>query len=210
MGPPNVLFLLLAVAALLHASSGSLVLPGDGPVLAAPAAPAPGKAVPVPAATPQETLLASRRLAVPVEGVKASQLRDTFHDKRSRGRAHEAIDIMAPWGRPVLAADDGTIARITSNRGGGLTLYQLDASGKLVYYYAHLGGYADGLKEGQKVRRGEVIAYVGATGNAPATAPHLHFAVLLLSGEKKWWGGEALNPYPALVAGEGTAVAGVR
>jgi peptidoglycan LD-endopeptidase LytH len=149
---------------------------------------------------PQAEVLASRRLGVPVQGVRPAQLRDTFHDRRGATRSHQAIDIMAPWGTPVLAADDGKVVKITSNRGGGLTLYQVDDSGRLVYYYAHLAGYADDLKEGQRVRRGDVIAFVGATGNAPATAPHLHFAVLLLARERRWWGGEALNPYAALTS----------
>lgn len=149
--------------------------------------------------------LASRRLVVPVDGVHPSQLRDTFDDGRGPGRRHQAIDIMAPRGTPVLAADDGRVAKISSNRGGGLSAYLVDPSGRLVYYYAHLDGYAPGLREGQAVRRGDLIGYVGSTGNAPESAPHLHFAVLLLAAEKRWWGGEALNPYAALVGGEAVA-----
>ena len=151
------------------------------------------------------SLLAGRRLVVPVEGVHPSQLRDTFDDGRGPGRRHQAIDIMAPRGTPVVAADDGSVAKISSNRGGGLSAYLLDPSGRIVYYYAHLDGYAPGLREGQHVRRGELIGYVGSTGNAPESAPHLHFAVLLAVGEKRWWGGEALNPYAALVGGEAVA-----
>ena len=149
--------------------------------------------------------LAGRRLAVPVEGVHPSQLRDTFDDGRGPGRRHQAIDIMAPRGTPVVAADDGRVAKISSNRGGGLSAYLLDPTGRIVYYYAHLDGYAPGLREGQPVRRGELIGYVGSTGNAPESAPHLHFAVLLTAGEKRWWGGEALNPYAALAGGEAVA-----
>ena len=149
--------------------------------------------------------LAGRRLVVPVDGVHPSQLRDTFDDGRGPGRRHQAIDIMAPRGTQVLAADDGRVAKISSNRGGGLSAYLVDPSGRLVYYYAHLDGYAPGLREGQAVQRGDLIGYVGSTGNAPESAPHLHFAVLLLAAEKRWWGGEALNPYAALVGGEAVA-----
>ena len=154
------------------------------------------------APTPDE-LLAQRRLVVPVKGVARARLKDTFHDGRGKGRQHKAIDIMAPWGTPVLAADDGRIAKISRNHGGGLSLYQVDASGRFVYYYAHLAGYADGLREGQTVKRGDLIGYVGATGNAPESAPHLHFAVMVLGAEKRWWGGEVLNPYGALRQGAG-------
>ena len=167
-------------------------------------APAP---TPPPLAAPQEPvsaaptpadLLAERRLAVPVEGIPRSRLRDTYEARRSMGRKHRAIDIMAPWGTPVLAADDGRVEKIARNRTGGLTVYQVDASGRFVYYYAHLAGYPDDLREGQRVRRGEVIGYVGATGNAPENAPHLHFQVLVLAQGKRWWGGEPVNPFAAL------------
>jgi murein DD-endopeptidase MepM/ murein hydrolase activator NlpD len=146
--------------------------------------------------------LAGRHLVVPVGGVHPSQLRDTFDDGRGPGRRHQAIDIMAPRGTPVFAADDGRVAKISSNRGGGLSAYLVDPSGRLVYYYAHLDGYAAGLREGQAIKQGDLIGYVGSTGNAPESAPHLHFAVLLLASERRWWGGEALNPYAALVGGE--------
>lgn len=184
---------------LLQSGSQEPLPPAPVATQAVPAAPAqqgkPRTPQPPPAGS---ELLAARRLAVPVQGVRRSQLRDTFEERRGAGRKHKAIDIMAPWGTPVLAADDGRIAKISSNRGGGLSLYQTDPTGRFVYYYAHLAGYADELREGQAVRRGDVIAYVGATGNAPATAPHLHFAVMLLSQERRWWGGEAVNPYQAL------------
>ena len=188
------LLLLPALLVLLHAST----LEVGRPVPVMRPAPAPRAAT---APTPSE-LLAQRRLAVPVQGVPRSRLVDTFNAGRSRGREHKAIDIMAPWGTPVLAADDGRIAKISRNRGGGLSLYQLDGSGRFVYYYAHLAGYADGLREGQALRRGDLIGYVGTTGNAPDSAPHLHFSVMLLKGEKRWWGGEALNPYHALAQGQ--------
>ncbi|MGE4242437.1 M23 family metallopeptidase [Ramlibacter sp.] len=140
-----------------------------------------------------------RSLAVPVAGIRRNQIRDTFEDGRSRGRQHKALDIMAPRGTPVLAADDGHVAKIWRNIGGGLAVYHVDPEGKLVYYYAHLDAYADGLKEGQQVRRGDVIGYVGSTGNAPESAPHLHFGVSLLASPHALWGGEAVNPYPAMM-----------
>ena len=140
-----------------------------------------------------------------MQGIAASRLRDTFHEQRGTRRIHKALDIMAPWGTPVLAVEDGLITKISHNRGGGLALYLADANGDFVYYYAHLGGYADGLREGQTVKRGEVIAYVGATGNAPEHAPHLHFATQALTTKGRWWGGEALNPYAALTQGAAVA-----
>jgi murein DD-endopeptidase MepM/ murein hydrolase activator NlpD len=197
----------LLVSALVLLQSGSGPVLRVTPVAAPAAAPAPkpqrAKAPPAPPAgpSPADHLLASRRLAVPVEGIPKSKLRDTFHEKRGTSRTHKAIDIMAPWGTPVLAADTGKIAKISSNRAGGLAVYQVDSSGRFVYYYAHLAGYADDLREGQQVQRGELIGYVGATGNAPASAPHLHFAVQLVTVEGRLWKGEPLNPYGALMAG---------
>jgi murein DD-endopeptidase MepM/ murein hydrolase activator NlpD len=137
-----------------------------------------------------------------VQGVPPARVHDTFGDSRGGGRSHKALDIMAPWGTPVLAADDGRLEKISSNRAGGLAAYQSDPSGQFVYYYAHLAGYADGLREGQALHRGDVIGYVGTTGNAPASAPHLHFQVMRIEHKGRWWGGEAVNPYAALVRSE--------
>ena len=137
-------------------------------------------------------------LLIPVAGVNASEIRNTFGDPRV-GHAHEALDIMAPRGTPVLAADDGRIVKLFKSVPGGLTIYQFDAAETHSLYYAHLDRYADGLREGQKVRRGDVIGYVGSTGNAIATAPHLHFAIFELGPEKRWWQGTAVNPYQLLV-----------
>ncbi len=183
---------LVAVFVLLHSSTDELQR-----VTPSPEAPPPAAVADAKPPTPDE-LLARRRLVVPVKGTSPARLQDSFEARRGMGRKHEAIDIMAPWGTPVLAADDGRIEKISSNRAGGLAIYHVDPSGRFVYYYAHLAGYAEGLKEGQAVQRGDVIAYVGATGNANRKAPHLHFAVLLLTTQKRWWGGEAINPYPAL------------
>jgi len=142
--------------------------------------------------------LRSEGLKIPVAGVSASQLRDSFTDGRSEGRQHEAIDIAAPRGTPVLAAADGTIARLFQSRLGGTTLYEYDRSGRFVFYYAHLSGYADGVAEGKAIRKGEVFSYAGNTGNAGTGNFHLHFAISKLTTPWKWSGGEAIDPYPLL------------
>jgi peptidoglycan LD-endopeptidase LytH len=137
-------------------------------------------------------------LVIPVQGISSSELRRQFGEQRSGGRSHHAIDIRAVRGTPVLAADDGSIARLTENRLGGLTVYQLDRTRRRVYYYAHLQRYASGLAEGELVTRGQVIGYVGTSGNAPADAPHLHFAVSSLAKGENWWEGTPLDPYDLL------------
>jgi peptidoglycan LD-endopeptidase LytH len=142
--------------------------------------------------------IASRNLLIPVAGVKASDLRDTFSQARSEGRQHNALDIMAPQETAVLAATDGVVIKLFQSYRGGLTLYQLDPSGRYVYYYAHLMHYADGIAEGKQLRRGDVIAYVGDTGNAGAGNYHLHFAISKLTLPRDWSGGDPINPYPFL------------
>ena len=138
-------------------------------------------------------------LLIPVQGVSASQLRDTFDEGRDgKQRSHEALDILAPLGKPVLAVDDGTIVKLFLSKPGGITIYQFDAGRQFSYYYAHLERYAEGLAEGQAVQRGSVIGYVGASGNAELAAPHLHFALFRLAPERQWWKGEPLNPFSYL------------
>ncbi|WP_367346958.1 M23 family metallopeptidase [Stenotrophomonas bentonitica] len=137
-------------------------------------------------------------LLLPVQGITAAQLQDTFTDARSEGRVHDAIDILAAEGTPVLAVADGTVEKLFDSERGGLTVYQFEPSGKYCYYYAHLQRYADGLAEKKTIKRGEVIGYVGHTGNASPDAPHLHFEIHRLGPEKQWWKGESLNPYPVL------------
>ena len=134
-------------------------------------------------------------LLIPVAGVTASQLFDTFDQSRG-GRPHEAIDIAAPRGTPVVAVDDGRVVKLFNSKPGGLTVYQFDSGQRLAYYYAHLDRYAPGLAEKQELKRGEVLGYVGSTGNANPAAPHLHFAIFALGPEKRWWQGTAINPYP--------------
>jgi murein DD-endopeptidase MepM/ murein hydrolase activator NlpD len=141
--------------------------------------------------------LRDRDLKLPVDGADPGDLRDTFFDARRSGRAHEALDIMVPRHTPVLAVDDGVIAKLfLSQGGGGITIYQFDPTETFCYYYAHLDRYAPNLKEGQRVRRGDVIGYVGSTGNASPDAPHLHFAIFRMGLERQWWKGEPINPYP--------------
>jgi murein DD-endopeptidase MepM/ murein hydrolase activator NlpD len=136
-------------------------------------------------------------LTIPVSGISPGHLSDSF-DQRRGGERHEAIDIMAPRGTAVVAVDDGRIVKLFNSKPGGLTVYQFDPAEKLAYYYAHLDSYAAGLAEGQQVRRGDLIGYVGSSGNANPAAPHLHFAVFVLGADKRWWQGTAINPYPLL------------
>jgi murein DD-endopeptidase MepM/ murein hydrolase activator NlpD len=156
----------------------------------APSAPPPAPTR-APAPVPAAVAKPSPGLLVPVAGIDRGDLTRQFDERRSGGRSHQAIDILAPLGTPVLAANDGLIERLTHNRLGGITLYQRDPARGFVYYYAHLQRYRPGLREGDEVRKGEVIGYVGSTGNAPPDAPHLHFAITRQ--------GEPIDPYDELV-----------
>jgi murein DD-endopeptidase MepM/ murein hydrolase activator NlpD len=137
-----------------------------------------------------------RGLLVPVAGVVASQLRDTFDEGRDAGRVHRALDILAPRGTPVVAADDGRVLRVRQNALGGNTVYATDPAGRVVYYYAHLDAYRSGLAEGATIARGDLLGTVGTTGNAPKDTPHLHFQVMRMPPDGKYWDGDAINPYP--------------
>ena len=167
-------------------TSGGAVLP----------APAPEPVLRAPDAGAAE--LATRDLLVPVDGVARADLTRSFHDRRGSDRQHQAIDILAPRHTPVRAVDDGTIAKLYDSRAGGLSIYQFDPSGRYCYYYAHLERYAADLREGQQVRKGDLIGYVGTSGNAPADTPHLHFAIYRLTADKRWWEGTPLDPYDVL------------
>lgn len=141
-------------------------------------------------------------LAIPVIGVTGDQLIDNYAEERGGegDRLHEAIDIMAAAGTSVVAAAPGIVERLYRSEAGGNTIYLRSEDGRTIHYYAHLGGYAPGLHEGQRVRRGQRIGTVGSTGNADAGAPHLHFAILRTSPEAEWWEpAGAINPYPALM-----------
>lgn len=140
-------------------------------------------------------------LLMPVLGVSAAQLNDSYTQSRGEGRIHDAIDIMAERGTPVVAVDNGKVAKLFDSKPGGLTLYQFDRQEKIAYYYAHLDSYAPGIVEGRELKRGEVLGYVGSTGNASPDAPHLHFAIFVLGPEKYWWRGTAINPFPLLGGG---------
>jgi murein DD-endopeptidase MepM/ murein hydrolase activator NlpD len=147
----------------------------------------------------EQVIVGPAGLAVPVVGVKPDQLTDTFAQARAGGRRHDAIDIMAPEGTPVIAAADGTVEKLFfSKGGGGITVYVRSPDQKWSYYYAHLSAYAPGLAEGQQVKRGQVIARVGHTGDANAAAPHLHMAINAMGQGERWWQGTPIDPYPLL------------
>ena len=139
-------------------------------------------------------------LAIPVAGVKPEQLIDTYTQARAGGaRVHDAIDIMAPRGTPVIAAAPGRLEKLFfSQGGGGITAYVRSDDGRWTYYYAHLDAYAPGLREGQRIDRGDPIGTVGSSGNANPAGPHLHFAIHRMSPGEKWYQGSPINPYPLL------------
>ena len=145
--------------------------------------------------------LARRDLLVPVQGYGRDELLDTFDDARGGGRVHEAMDIIVPRNTPVVAVEAGRIAKLFTSDQGGLTIYQFDPTETYSYYYAHLERYAPGLKEGDQVARGQLLGYVGTSGNAGPDNPHLHFAIFKLNEEKNWWQGTPINPYQVLRGG---------
>ena len=148
----------------------------------------------------------SAEMVIPVAGVRREELKDTYGAARSGGRAHKGVDIFAKQGTPVLAAAEGVIVKRDSNAVGGLSIYQRGTDARTVYYYAHLHGYRPGLKEGDLVRPGDVIGYVGSTGNVSGS-PHLHFAVFTVTDPNRWWKGRDLNPYDLLRPEDGAAAA---
>ena len=176
---------MLALLVALPSAVGTIVSRVDGPVSGPPVD-----------AIDLETLQ-RRHLSIPVQGIKARDLRDNFEEGRGK-RRHEAIDILAPRGTAVLAVGDGRVAKLFTSAAGGITVYQFDPDGRFAYYYAHLDRYAEGMKEGAAIRRGDPVGYVGTSGNAPKNTPHLHFAIFRLGPEKQWWKGTAVNPYPFL------------
>jgi murein DD-endopeptidase MepM/ murein hydrolase activator NlpD len=140
--------------------------------------------------------LLTRGMEIPVAGMTVGRLEDTFDEGRDGGRVHRALDILAPRGTPVIAADSGRILRIKFNALGGNTIYATDPQGRVVYYYAHLDAYRAGLAEGATVARGDTLGFVGTTGNAPKDTPHLHFQVMRMPPDGRYWDGEPINPYP--------------
>ena len=167
------------------------------PMLPPPAVRATGVGA-IPPPNVELTPVSGTGLLLPVQGITAAQLQDTFTDARGDGRVHDAIDIMAAAGTPVLAVADGTVEKLFDSKLGGITLYQFNPQRTLAYYYAHLQAYAPGIAEKQPLKRGQVIGYVGTTGNANPDGPHLHFAIFELGPEQQWWKGTAINPYPQL------------
>jgi murein DD-endopeptidase MepM/ murein hydrolase activator NlpD len=145
----------------------------------------------------------SHNLIIPVVGVEPGALNDTFTQPRGGDRRHEGIDILAPRGAAVVAATVGVILRLTEHDSGGITLYQLAPDGATVFYYAHLEKYAAGMAPGVAVRQGDVIAYVGDTGNAGAGNYHLHFEVLSAPDPASFWAARPRNPYPLLTRARG-------
>lgn len=173
-----------------------LVSTSPVPELSSPT-PSPANVSPTPP-TPPLGFVGTLRLIIPVAGVQPRQLLDTFEDARSEGRVHDAIDIPAAQGTPVVAAADGQIVKLFQSERGGTTIYQSSTDQKLIFYYAHLQRYTDGLSEGKFVRQGEVIGYVGDTGNAGPGNYHLHFSIAVASDPKRYWEGTNINPYPLL------------
>ena len=174
----------------------ALDIPSSSPDAVAIGTPLPPTESPTPPIN--SNFVGTVNLIIPVAGVKPEQLLDTFDDARSEGRVHDAIDIPAAAETPVLAAADGKIVKLFQSERGGTTIYQLNANQDLILYYAHLSRYADGLAEGDPVRQGQIIAYVGDTGNAGAGNYHLHFSIAAVSDPKRYWEGTNINPYPLL------------
>ena len=185
-------------------TSGATPSPGLTPNLPSESAPVQSptpssSTTPSPGNSPPQIGFAGKvKLVIPVAGVRPEQLLDTFSDSRSEGRVHDAIDIPAPVGTPVYAVADGEIVRLFQSDRGGTTIYQLSVDKKLVFYYAHLQRYADGIADGKFVRQGEVIGFVGDTGNAGVGNYHLHFSIAIVSDPKRYWEGVNINPYPLL------------
>ncbi|MEM8930427.1 MAG: M23 family metallopeptidase [Acidobacteriota bacterium] len=163
-----------------------------------PATPRPRTSASQPSATQAIVALRDRRLTLPVQGVEPTALYDSFYDPRSGGRTHHAIDISAPRGTPVVAVEAGRVTRLFESRLGGIALDLVDATGTYLYYYAHLDGYAPGLRAGDAVARGQILGHVGTTGNAPVNVPHLHFAIRILPPDGSRSRGPAVNPYEVL------------
>jgi murein DD-endopeptidase MepM/ murein hydrolase activator NlpD len=158
-------------------------------------APAPSISAPPAKGTPVATSGHVGKLRVPIEGIEVESLRGGFTEART-GHVHEAVDILAPRNTAVRAVEDGTVAKLFVSKAGGNTIYEFDETGRFAYYYAHLERYAIGLREGDPIKEGQVIGYVGTSGNAPKNTPHLHFAVFELGPERQWWKGKAIDPYP--------------
>lgn len=201
----RVAFLLPALAVVTAACGPAIrplgpLAPVRAPESELPAPPSESPLPSAPLATSDEVYLHERMLMVPVDGVRPEKVADTYFQARDGGaRTHQAVDILAKRGTPVLSADSGTVLRLTKNTLGGITIYATDPDKRFVFYYAHLDRYADGLYEGKPVAQGEIIGYVGTTGNAPKNTPHLHFQVMRFVDARSWWNGPPVDPRPFLV-----------
>ena len=204
----------LSLAALLLAMAACApIVTRPAPVPGPP--PEPGVAVPDDDASAPRTesesadfeYLRERQIIVPVAGAGPGAIEDSFDSPRDGGRTHRAIDILAPRGTPILAADDGRILRLSSNSLGGITVYAIDPGGRIVYYYAHLDHYHPGLSAGMTIAKGDTLGYVGTTGNAPKDTPHLHFQIMRWPQDGKYWYGDPIDPYPLLIAAARAAAA---
>jgi murein DD-endopeptidase MepM/ murein hydrolase activator NlpD len=138
--------------------------------------------------------LRERALLFPIERFDPERVKNSFNETRG-DQLHEAVDIPAPRNTPIMAVEDGTIAKLFLSETGGNTIYQFGPYRRFIYYYAHLEKYADGLRDGASVKRGQVIGYVGTSGDAPENTPHLHFSISMPEADKKWWQTAPLNPY---------------
>lgn len=207
----RLLFTTLALLATLAACARPVA---TAPAPARPAAPPPAANEPAPVSSAVAAIeyLRARQLTVPVAGVDPSHIHDSFGDERDGGaRTHRAIDILAPRGTPVLAADDGIVLRLSTSTLGGITIYAADPAERMVYYYAHLERYRSGLAQGDLLTKGDTIGYVGTTGNAPKNVPHLHFQVMRMPADpRSYWNGEPINPYPILREAARRAVSAAR
>jgi murein DD-endopeptidase MepM/ murein hydrolase activator NlpD len=186
------------VAAVPTAPTPAGEAPSAGAPAGAPAAQEPPPDDPWDEAAPAAAPVSDSGFLIPVQGVKAASLVDTYEQARGQGRRHDAIDIMAPRGTPVLASSDGVVMKLFRSERGGTTLYQLAPDRRTVLYYAHLDRYAPGMAEGRALRRGDVLGYVGDTGDAVPGNYHLHFEVSTTADPKRYWGGVSRNPYPLL------------
>ena len=184
---------LVPIAAVREPELSAIETAASKPATAPPLTPAATAVTTSDAAVPVEN-----QLLIPVAGIHAGALKDTFNDARGSERGHEAIDILAPSGTQVFAVADGKVTKLFTSKPGGLTVYQFDTSEKFAYYYAHLDRYATDVKEGMTLKCGDLIGYVGSSGNADPKTPHLHFAIFALGPEKQWWEGTPINPFPLL------------
>ena len=201
--------LLLALAACVRAPIAPPAAPVPGPPAdgVAGSVLAPPTDAPMASESADLAYLRERQLIVPVAGAAPSAIEDSFNEPRDGGRTHRAIDILAPRGTPILAADDGRILRLSTNSLGGITIYAVDPAGRIVYYYAHLDHYHPGLSAGMTLAKGDTLGYVGTTGNAPKDTPHLHFQIMRMPQDGKYWYGDPIDPYTLLLAAARAAAA---